>query len=97
MVAIRGIADIGRVGALNGSVVNDPGSRWGRELPRSPRTEPYGPNSGIRLPPWVPDCKARIWPGVKDSRFWEPVIGQPRGPFLGRPILLTSPPQRASP
>ena len=22
----------------------------GRELPRAPRTEPYGPNSGIRLP-----------------------------------------------
>ena len=25
----------------------------GRELPRAPRTDPYGPNSGIRLPPRV--------------------------------------------
>ena len=73
------------------------GTYKGRELPHAPRTEPYGPNSGIRLPPWVSDCKARIWPGVKDARFWEPVVGQPRGPFPDRPVLLTSPPQRASP
>src|SRR5256714_15493147 len=29
-----------------------------RSLLSAPRTEPYGPNSGIRLPPWVCDGKA---------------------------------------
>src|SRR5436190_18360842 len=30
----------------------------GRSLLSAPRTDPYGPNSGIRLPPWVCDGKA---------------------------------------
>ena len=49
-------------------------------------TDPYGHTALHR----VSDCKARIWPGVKESRPWKPVIGQPREPFPCHPILLTS-------
>ena len=34
------------------------GDNLRRSLLSAPRTDPYGPNSGIRLPPWVCDGKA---------------------------------------
>ena len=52
------------------------------------RTDPYGPNSGIRLPPWVSNGEATRWPRMKDSRFREPVVGQPLDPLPGRPVFL---------
>src|ERR1700680_4100462 len=53
-----------------------------------PRTDPYGPNSGIWLPPWVSDGEAPLWPRMKDSWFREPVVGQPLDPLPGRPVFL---------
>src|SRR5438552_3857397 len=53
------------------------------------RTDPYGPNSGIRLPPWVSNGEATLWPRMEDSRFREPVVGQSLDPLPGRPVFLT--------
>src|SRR5439155_11490632 len=39
-------------------------------------TDPDVQISRIRLPPWVVDGEANAWPGMKDARFWEPIIGQ---------------------
>src|SRR5262249_41738144 len=63
----------------------------------APRTEPYVRLSRIRLPPRVCDGEARAWPGMKDCWFREPVVCQLRHPLPREPILLTPPPQRASP
>jgi hypothetical protein len=52
------------------------------------RTDPYGPNSGIRLPPWVSNGEATLWPRMEDSRFREPVVGQPLDPLPSRPVFL---------
>jgi hypothetical protein len=52
------------------------------------RTDPYEPNSGIRLPPWVSNGEAILWPRMKDSRLREPVVGQPLDPLPGRPVFL---------
>src|SRR5262245_60814060 len=52
----------------------------GRPFLSAPRTEPYGPNSGIRLPPRVFDGETPLRPGVKDSRFGKPVVRQLREP-----------------
>src|ERR1700730_14039213 len=53
------------------------------------RTDPYGPNSDIRLlPPWVSNGEATLWPRMKDSRFREPVVCQPLDPLPGRPVFL---------
>jgi len=52
------------------------------------RTDPYGPNSGIRLPPWVFNGEAPLWPRMKDSRLREPVVGQPLDPLPSRPVFL---------
>jgi hypothetical protein len=60
----------------------------GTRVTSRPCTDPYGPNSGIRLPPWVSDGEAPLWPRMKDSRLREPVVGQPPGPLLGRPVFL---------
>src|SRR5450631_3631434 len=61
------------------------------------RTDPYGPNSGIRLPPWVSNGEATLWSRMKDSRFREPVVGQPLDPLPGRPVFLAPLPERAPP
>ena len=63
----------------------------------APRTEPYGPNSGIRLPPWVYDGEPPFRPGMKDSRFGKPVVCQLREPLPGHAVLLAASPQRALP
>jgi hypothetical protein len=42
----------------------------------APRAEPYMRLSRIPLPPWVVDGEANAWPGMKDARFWEPIIGE---------------------
>jgi hypothetical protein len=52
------------------------------------RTDPYGPNSSIRLPPWMSNGEAILWPWMKDSRFREPVVGQPLDPLPSRPVFL---------
>jgi len=59
--------------------------------------EPYRPDLGIRLPPWVFDGEALLRPGVKDFRFGQPVVGQPRDPLPGRVVLLAAPPERLPP
>src|SRR5262249_22029202 len=69
----------------------------GTPLPNAPRTDPYVRNSRIRLPPWVFDGKPLMRPGVKDSRFRQPGVGQPRYPRPRRPIFLAAPPKAASP
>jgi hypothetical protein len=57
-----------------------------RVSPRAPRTDPDVQLSRIRLPPRVCDGKAIARPGMKDARFWEPVVRQlrhlARGPGL---------------
>src|ERR1700676_3722228 len=65
--------------------------------PRAPRTDPYGRNSRIRLPPWVFDGEAFVRPGMCDSRSWKPPILQHGHPFPGHLPLLTTPTQRAPP
>ena len=52
------------------------------------RTDPCEPNSGTRLPPRVSNGEASLWPRMKDSRFREPVVGQPLDPLPGRPVFL---------
>src|SRR5215218_7483168 len=59
--------------------------------------DPSGPNSGIRLPPWVSDGKTLLRPGVKDARPWEPVVGDGSDPLPRRTILLAASPKRAPP
>src|SRR5215471_20782161 len=60
-----------------------PGSaegRWAvavRPLLDAPRADPYVQLSRIRLLPRVCDGKALIGPGMKDTRFWEPLVNQP--------------------
>jgi hypothetical protein len=54
----------------------------------SPAQIRTGPNSGIRLPPRVSNGEATLWPRMKDSRFREPVVGQPLDPLPGRPVFL---------
>ena len=61
------------------------------------RTDPYEPNSGIRLLPRVFDGKAHMWPGMKDARLREPVVGQPRHPFPREAVFLATTPKRAVP
>src|SRR3954463_8150543 len=63
----------------------------------APRTDPSGPNSGTRLPPWVPDDETFARPGVKEVRSGEPGIGQLRHPRPCEPVFLAAPPQRAPP
>ena len=63
----------------------------------APRTDPYGPNSGIRLPPWVHDGESLFRPGVKDSRFGKPVVRQLREPLPTHAVLLAASPQRSLP
>src|SRR6266478_2301294 len=62
-----------------------------------PRTEPYVRLSRIRLPPWVFDGEALVWPGMKDARFGEPVVGQLSDPLPCHPVLLAAPPKRPPP
>jgi hypothetical protein len=45
-----------------------------RGFPRAPRTDPDGPDSGIRLLPWVGGEESLLRPGVKDPRFRERLL-----------------------
>jgi hypothetical protein len=65
--------------------------------PRAPRTDPDVQLSRIRLPPRVCDGKAIARPGMKDARFWEPVVRQLRHSCPREPILLAATPQRTPP
>src|SRR3954453_16326178 len=65
--------------------------------PHAPRTDPSGPNSGTRLPPWVSDGETFTRPGVKEVRSGEPGIGHLRHPRPCEPVFLAAPPQRAPP
>src|SRR5262249_21911854 len=69
----------------------------GTVIAHRPRTDPDGPNSGIRFLPRVVDGKSHIWPGVEVSRLRKPVAGQPRHPLPREAILLAAAPQRAVP
>src|SRR5258708_20256318 len=65
--------------------------------PCTPRTDPDGPNSGIRLPPRVPDGKALIGPWMENAGFGQPPVGESIDPFPGRTVALTAPPKRTQP
>src|SRR5271170_2895234 len=69
----------------------------GRPLLGAPRTEPYGRNSRIRLPPWVFDAEARRRPGVNDPGPWQEAVCQPVHVGPGRAIPLAAPAQGAAP
>src|SRR4029077_16914550 len=77
--------------------IRPPSTKAPKERGRSMPLDPYGPNSGIRLPPWVSNGEAPFWPRMKDSRFREPVVGQPLDPLPGRPVFLAPLPERAPP
>ena len=47
----------------------------------APRTDPDGPDSGIRLPPRVLDGEALFGPGMDNTRFREPFVNQPLHPL----------------
>src|ERR1700694_1754255 len=61
------------------------------------RTEPDVRHSRIRLPPWMFDGEALIWPGVKDAWPWQPLVREPVDPVPSRAVLLAAPRQRAPP
>src|SRR5207344_2827783 len=69
----------------------------GRLLPAAPRTDPYGPNSGIRLLPRVSDGKALLRPWMKDFRLGKPVISDLFDTLPGDPTSLAASRQRAAP
>src|SRR6195256_2891860 len=62
-----------------------------------PRTDPDGPDSSIRLLPWVFDGEALIGPGVKDARRGKPGVGQFRHPIPREAVFLAAPPKRSTP
>src|SRR5262245_3785618 len=69
----------------------------GTVIAHRPRTDPDGPNSGIRFLPRVFDGKTHFRPGVEVAWLWEPVIGQALHPFPRETIFLAPPPKRAVP
>src|SRR5260370_33187726 len=66
-------------------------------LPAAPRTDPYVPDSGIRLLPRVSDGKALLRPRKKDFRLRKPVISDLLDPLPRDPTVLTASRQRAAP
>src|SRR6266404_5655195 len=63
----------------------------------TPRTEPDVQHSRIRLPPWMFDGEALVWPGVKDAWPWQPLVREPVDPVPSRAVLLAAPRERAPP
>src|SRR5262249_39836837 len=61
------------------------------------RTDPDGPNSGIRFLPRVFDGETHLWPGVEVSRLREPVCSEAMRPFPREPVFLAAAPKRAIP
>src|SRR5260370_23080986 len=61
------------------------------------RTDPYEPNSGIRLLPRVSDGKALLRPRKKDFRLRKPVISDLLDPLPRDHTVLTASRQRAAP
>src|SRR5436190_12414028 len=59
-----------------------------RVTPRPPHGSVRAPLC-IRLLPRVPDGETLVGPGVKDSRLWEPVVGQLRHSSPGETAFLT--------
>src|ERR1017187_9321352 len=55
-----------------------------------PRTEPSGPDSGTRLPPWVFDEKAAVRPGMQDTRHRNELGAETLDPAPGCAIFLTA-------
>src|SRR5580700_4966747 len=69
----------------------------GRPSLGAPRTEPYGRNSRIRLPPWVFDAEALSGPGMGYPGFGQPAVRQSVHVCPRRSILLAAPAQGAAP
>src|SRR3954451_8395052 len=63
----------------------------------SPRTDPSVPHSGTRLLPRVFDGEALVWPGMKDLRLGEKLVGYFQDPLPRRSVLLTAAPERTPP
>ena len=63
----------------------------------APRTEPYERLSRIRLPPWVLDGEALVWPWVQDTRLGEPIGGEFVDPLPCRRVPLAATHERPPP
>src|ERR1700730_11594113 len=63
----------------------------------APRPDPCGRDSRTRLQPWVCDGETLVRIRMKDSRFGNPVGGQPVHPLPRGAIFLATPPQRVQP
>src|SRR5262245_12313644 len=59
--------------------------------------DPYGPNSGIRLPPRVSDGEARSGPRMEDTGCGEPVVHQRLHPLKSRRVLVAASRERTPP
>src|SRR6516164_3557870 len=79
------------------SFAKRPATYKGRLLPAAPRTDPYEPNSGIRLLPRVSDGKALLRPRKKDFRLRKPGISDLLHPLSRDPPVLTASRQRPAP
>jgi hypothetical protein len=66
-------------------------------LLHTPRTDPNGPNSGIRLPPWVGDGEASVRPWMKDARCGQKVRRESSESIPGGVVLLAAARERTSP
>ena len=51
----------------------------------------------MRLPPWVSNGEALVWPGMKDMGFGKEVLGDLRDPLPCGAIGPTAPLERAPP
>src|SRR5712691_9595621 len=59
--------------------------------------EPYVPDSGIRLPPWVSDGEARSGPRMEDAGYGEPIVHQLLHPLKCRCVLVAASRERTPP
>ena len=69
----------------------------GRPLLNAPRSDPYGRDSRIRLPPRVFDAEAVRRPRMEDLGRRQPFTRETFDPFPCRDVLLAAPPERAPP
>jgi hypothetical protein len=73
------------------------GSAEPRPLLNAPRSDPYGRDSRIRLPPRVFDAEAVRRPRMEDLGRRQPFTRATFDPFPCRDVLLAAPPDRAPP
>src|ERR1700722_2291408 len=69
----------------------------GTSIAERPRSDPYGRDSRIRLPPRVFDAEAVRRPRMEDLGRRQPFTRETFDPFPCRDVLLATPPERAPP